>query len=205
MPIQTGMTRPRARIRIVDFIVTMVAMGLIMAPVTSSSFAADPQLVQPMSVTQEVVNTVGASRPVTGNFDVDRNGVSTGSITWDAWATANGGFKLTVNSDRSPAMSDTSSGISIADYSTALSTWGIGAGERRFGFSAQGKQALAAYDDGRKWRGFSGSNPIEVARRRAGAVAQTRTEVLLRTEMKSALPAGSKPEANVIGTVTENL
>ncbi len=200
------MVHPRPRIRAADVLVVAVSMALCLAPLGIHAMAAPSStLDQPLSATQEVAASVGIGRPVTGSFTPSSSGMSTGQVTWDAWATSNGGFKLTVHTNREPAMQSSSGAVTVDDQGATPSAWSVPAGQRRFGFSVRGEHALAAYQGGNRWRGFQGARPIEASRRRGGAAAQTRTTIRLRSEMRSALPSGTRVSAHVVGTVTENL
>lgn len=198
------MVRPfRICSRALDLVVVLCALALMSVPFWPSSNAATSSV--PVTVDQEVRNTAMISRPVNGSFKADLDGKSNGKIDWVVYSSADEGFKLVVSSDRRPAMRDTKSSTSIADYGSSPKAWSVGSSDRRFGFSAQGDQALDAYGGGSKWRGFTGTRSIEIARRRKGPVALTTTSVMLASEMRRPLPSNAKPHATVVATVMQNL
>lgn len=201
------MARRRLRARSLDAVILTVAIACLSTPFMAGSTAAphDPLLETGMTIDQRVRQSGLISYPLNAAFDVGRSGKSTGKIDWDVYSSSAQGFKLSISADGTPAMRDDAAGASIADYGASPSAWSVGAGDRRFGFSATGTEVLNGYDGGTKWRGFVGRRSIEVARRTGGAAAATRTTVKLAAEMNSALPAKAKPKAWIVATAMTNL
>lgn len=198
------MARSRMRIRALDVAVTLVAACLCVTPFIPGSQAGSLYETG-LSVDQEVKQTALISKPLSGRFDLKRSGRTSGEVNWDVYSSAGDGFKLVVSADGTPAMRDSVAGSYISDYSSALNTWSVLSGERRFGFSASGAKALGVYEQGKKFRGFAGGAAIEISRRREGPVAVTRTTLVLRSEFDSPLPSSARPRASITGTAMLNM
>lgn len=191
------------RRRVPDALVTIVAVALCAAPFVATTQASLVDV--PIVVDQKVRESAVVSKPLQGNFDSDRSGKSVGKLDWEVYTSAGEGFKLTVATDKEPAFRDSGSTAKVDDYSSTPVPWSVGAGERKFGFSAEGDRALGVYDQGTKWRGFNGTRGIEVARRRTGPARMTRTTIWLTSEMRNPLPSDANPEAFVTATASVNL
>lgn len=198
------MPRPWPRRRFLDLAVTIVAVGLCAAPfvpIGSASFVETP-----VTVDQRVKQMSLISMPQDGSFTPKRAGRAHGSVGWDVYTSDTRGFKLVVSAPRSPAMRETSSGTSIADFGDPRG-WAVGRKGRAFGFSALGTQALSGYSSGKIWRGFKGERAIEIARRRQGATPTTRTTLKLTSEMgdDAGFPSSARLSASVTATVLVNV
>lgn len=199
----------RTRRRALDVFVVLVAACLIAWPLLPSSTAATVGSAlreDGVTVDEKVKQSALISQPLNGEFSLSRTGKTVGHVDWDVYTSANEGFKLSVSTDGTPAMRDSAAGSVVGDYRDDPAAWSVGAGDRRFGFSSEGDQALPSiYGQGTKWRGFSGRKPIEVARRRTGPVAVTRTKVWLASEMRSPLPSTARPKTWIIATAMMNI
>lgn len=195
----------RLRARLLDLAVATVCVACIAAPALPMVGAAEdePVLETGGNVDQRVLETAAISNPLNGSFEAGGSGIREGSIAWDIYSTAPRGMKLVIASDRTPAMRDAANGVDIADFGATPGAWSVAAKERRFGFSASGSLALQRFGAGQKWRGFSGAEGLEVARRTI-ATPRTRTTVRLRAQFKSALASNSRPTANVTATAVPN-
>lgn len=187
-----------------DIAVTLVAMCLCASPFIPRSHAGNLSETG-VKVDQKVKQTALITKPLSGRFDYSRSGVSTGQVSWDVYSSAGEGFKLVVSTDGTPAMRDSAAGSVINDFSTSLSGWSVGGGDRRFGFSSTGDAAISSYESGTRYRGFQGAQGLEIARRRKGPIAVTRTTLKLRGEFTNPLPSNARPKVLVIGTAMLNL
>lgn len=199
----------RLRSRMFDVVVAAVCFGCIAAPFVASAFAEKRPLVETSAnVDQKVLQSAMISNPLNGSFRVDGSGRADGQVDWDVYTSADEGFKLSVATDRTPAMRDGNSGVDVDDYAAGKETpisWDVGSGEREFGFSAMGAYATSGYSSGSKWRGFTGEQGVEIARRTEGPVALSRTTLRLRAEFGDALPSGARPTVNITGTAVIHL
>jgi hypothetical protein len=195
------------RPRLLDLAVVTVSLACICAPLMPVVHAAgsDDAVVESGGhVDQRVLQAGIISNPLNGTFEAGRSGTVDGSIQWDTYTSSPDGLKLVVSSDRNPAMRDSQNGVDVPDYDATPSAWSVGGSDRRFGFTAMGGITLNRFDDGKKWRGFDGKRPIEVARRGA-AMGQTRTTIKLRGEFESPLASDARPTANIRATAVLNL
>jgi hypothetical protein len=203
------MKRIRTRRRTIDTLVVLASLCLMAWPfLTPTQAAVVGGLIQEtqVGVDQSVKQSALISQPLNGDFDMKWSGKSVGKVDWDVYTSANEGFKLSVSSDGTPAMRDKNGSSTVNDYQTKPSSWSVGSGDRRFGFSSEGPQALEnIYDQGKKWRGFTGKVPIEVARRRTGPVSVTRTTVWFAAEMRAPLPSSARPRSWVVATAMMNI
>lgn len=199
------MSQRRFRLRLLDLAVTSVCVMCVAVPFIASSQAENRAQVEVGGdVDQRVAESGMISNPIAGTFAAGGTGIVDGSIQWDVFTTSTSGMKLTVSSDRTPALRDTQNGIDIADYDADPKPWDVSGSARRFGFTVQGDMALARFGGGDKWRGFAGSDSIEVARRKSPLPA-TRTIVRLRGDFGSSLPSNARPTANILATAVVNL
>lgn len=198
------MSPRRTRLRLLDLVVTFVCMACIAAPFVAMSQAEErPQAELGGDVDQTVGQSGMLSYPIAGTFQAGGSGTVDGSIQWDLFSTATDGMKLTVSSDRTPALRDAQNGIDIADYASEPQPWSVAGSARRFGFTVQGDLSLSRFS-GDKWRGFDGGTSVEAGRKRA-PIPQTRTMVKLRGEFGAALPSDARPTANIYATAVVNL
>jgi hypothetical protein len=198
----------KLRARGMDTALVATALVLIATPLLPVGNAAPPVLERGITVDQRVKPTAMISMPIDGDFQISRSGKSTGSVKWDIYTTARQGYKLAVNSVATPALWDDSSNKeTVGDYDAEPKAWAVGAGDRRFGFSATGTRVLSEYDASgdKRWRGFNGKRPIEVARYRGGALPVSRTTVWLASEMRNPLPASARMNGLLVATAMVNL
>jgi hypothetical protein len=191
------------RSRLLDLAVATVCVACVAAPALPFVHAQDSVVESGGSVDQRVLEGGVISNPLNGSFESGGAGIRDGSIQWDVYTTAARGMKLVVSSDRTPAMRDAANGVDVADYGSTPSSWSVSGSDRRFGMSAVGPMALSAFEDGRKWRGFSGRSGIEVARRGA-PTGRTRTTLRLRAQFASSLGSNARPTATVYATAVPN-
>lgn len=195
----------RFRSRLLDFAVATICVACVCAPLLPIVNAASPSVVESGgTINQKVMQGGVISNPLNGKFERGVAGTLDGSVQWDLYSTAKDGMKLSLSSDRTPAMRDAKNGVDVADYGAAPSGWSVSGSNNRFGMTAVGGLVLGRFADGGKWRGFDGSKPVEIARRGA-PIPQTRTTVKLRAELGSALASDARPTANVRATAVLNL
>ncbi|MCW2972898.1 MAG: hypothetical protein JWN72_1171 [Thermoleophilia bacterium] len=198
------MSPRRFRLRLLDLVVTFACMACVAVPFVAISHAEErPQVEIGGDVDQSVASSGMLSYPIAATFQAGGSGTVNGSVQWDLFTTSTDGMKLTVSSDRTPAMRDAQNGIDIGDYGAEPKAWSVDGSARRFGFTVQGDIALGRFA-GDKWRGFEGGTSVEVGRKKS-PLAQTRTTVKLRGEFSSALPSDAKPTANIYATAVVNL
>lgn len=198
-------TRSRAG-RAADLVVAVAAVMLIASPMIMQAGADDAIITSPMTVGQVVNAAAVISPPAKGSFDAKGDGSSTGQVSWDVFSTDDDGFRMTVSTDADlPALRDRTTGIQIPDLDDDPGAWSVGAGQRRFGFSAMGDTAISSYDDGTKWRGFDGRTGILIARHGSGAAPMSTVTLKLKSEMNRPLPASADPKAYIVSTVTVNI
>lgn len=199
------MSPRRLRSRTLDLAVASVCVALLAAPFVASSAAIESSINENTADVDLSIPQIGIiSLPQAGSFGAGRSGVADGSISWDMYSTASAGMKLAVSAGRAPALRDGKNSVDIADFGATPAAWSVAAGDRRFGFSAVGDIALSRYDGGAKWRGFDGTNGVEVARR-GGVLGRTTTTVKLRGEYSAALADDATPSADVAATAVINL
>lgn len=186
-----------------DVVVVLVAAALCCAPFVSNVSAGSLTDI-PLTVDQSVKEITMISKP-DGSFNVDNSGRSTGKIAWDVYTSFGQGFQLSVRTDAIPALRDANGKATISDYTSTLSPWSVSNGDRKFGFTVKGKQALSIYDSGSMFRGFEGTKPIQISRRRGGPIGNTETDLMITSEFDEPLPSGSSPRLYIAGTVTVNL
>lgn len=197
------------RSRLLDLAVATVCVACVAAPLLPVVNAADsgppPAVVESgSSVDQRVLESGIISNPLNGSFESGTRGQVDGQLQWDLYSTAVGGMKLLVSTDRDPAMRDSKNGVDIGDYGSSYTSWNVSDSDRRFGVSARGDITLSRWDDGRKFRGLSGTRPIEVARRGA-PVGRERTTLRMRAEFGRALDSDARPTVNIFMTAVPNL
>lgn len=198
------MSPRRFRLRLLDLAVTFVCLACIAVPFVALSQAEErPQVELGGNVDQAVGQSGMLSYPIAGVFQAGGSGTVNGSVQWDLFSTSTDGMKLTVSSDRIPALRDAQNGIDIADYGADPKAWSVDGTARRFGFTVQGDLTLGRFS-GDKWRGFNGGTSVEIGRKRA-PIPQTRTTVKLRGEFGAALPSDARPTANIYATAVVNL
>lgn len=202
------MSPRRLRSRLLDLAVATVCVACVGAPLLPVVNAADgPEnsvVESSGTVDQRVLEGGIISNPLNGSFQPGGRGTVDGSFSWDLYSTNRDGMKLTVSTDRSPAMRDANGNVDIPDYAAAPSAWRVSGSDRRFGFSVSGGLALSRFEDGARWRGFDGRRAVEIARR-SGPVPRTRTTVKLRAEFAAPLASGARPTATVYATAVPNL
>jgi hypothetical protein len=122
------------------------------------------------SVTVSVIVTesISLSSPsdITLTPNIVEAGSSTGSVTWNVQTNNSDGWKLELNANSFPALTD-GRGHSFADYtemmSSAPETWSVDSSDSEFGFSVGGSYAEAKYSNGTLYEGFKGNSKILVA------------------------------------------
>ncbi|MCW2949125.1 MAG: hypothetical protein JWN41_138 [Thermoleophilia bacterium] len=199
------MSPRRIRIRVLDTVVALICVACFVVPFAALSQAAErPQAETGGDVDQRVAESGMISNPFGGTFGNGTNGTVNGLIQWDMFTTSSQGLKLTVSTNRSPALHDVANGIDIPDYGDEPSAWAVDGTARRFGFTADGDISLGRFGAGAKWRGFDGGKSIEVGRKKS-TMPLTRTTVRLRAEYGTALPDSARPTADILGTAVVNL
>lgn len=115
-------------------------------------------------------------------------GASEGTVTWTVATDAVLGYSLTVQASGAPAMTQNS--YNIPDYpATTPETWSVASTSAAFGFSTQGPSTPTATwgtpaSGAGKYRGFSGTSPIEIANRVLPTAGEN-TTVYFRAEVGS--------------------
>lgn len=202
------MSPRRLRTRLLDLAVATVCVACVGAPllpIVNAANGPEPSVVESGGTVDQKVLAGGIiSNPLHGSFEGGGSGTVDGSISWDVYSTSRDGMKLTIASDRSPAMRDANAGVDIADFSATPSAWSVAGSDRRFGFSVTGSLALDRFGNGSKWRGFDGSRAVEIGRRGA-PIPRTRTTVKLRAQFAAPLATGARPTATVYATAVPNL
>lgn len=139
-------------------IVLIAVMGAALIPAFSQTASAYVSISSPPDLNLAAI-------PGTG-------GASEGTVVWTVATDAVLGYTLTIQASGTPAM--TSGANSIADYAEAVpgtpETWTVAASAAAFGFSAQGASTPTGTwgtpaSGAGKYRGFTGSSPIEIANR----------------------------------------
>lgn len=196
------------RSRLLDLTVATICVACVGAPllpIVNAASGPEPSVIETgATVDQKVLEGGIISSPLDGSFQDGGAGTVDGSFSWDVYSTNRDGMKLSVSTDRTPAMRDSNSGVDIADFTATPSAWSVTGSDRRFGFSATGGLTLNRFENGAKWRGFDGRKAIEVARRGA-PIPRTRTTVKLRAQFGASLAAGARPTATVYATAVPNL
>lgn len=190
------------RRRLLDAAVTLVAVALCTAPFVGQGLASVSDT--PIAVDQVVLENVLISQPLNGAFALRGSGRSTGGVEWDVYTSSERGYKLVVATSSRPALFDAKRGAGVPDLGGKLQRWTDSSARRRFGFTARGAHAMTPFGSGTRWRGFDGARGLEVARHTA-ASSSTRTSVQVSAELRSPLPAGTRPTAHVFATAVGNL
>lgn len=173
------------------FLFTVAAVALLPA-FSQPAAAASVSISSPADLTMAAI-------PGTG-------GVSEGTIDWTVTTDAVLGYTLTVQATSTPAM--TQPGYSIPDYPASTpETWSVAAANAAFGFSAQGPSTPTSSwgtpgSGSGKYRGFSGSSPIEIANRVLPTAGES-TTVYFKAEVGSSrLQASGTYTAVIVATAT---
>ncbi|MDZ7612137.1 MAG: hypothetical protein U5L10_05215 [Candidatus Moranbacteria bacterium] len=119
-----------------------------------------------VTVTVSGVISISSPADVSLSPDIPGTGSADGSATWKVETNNSSGWKLEVNADASPAMTD-GSGNSFADYTESTAgvpeNWSVDSADSEFGFSASGDYAESEYSSGSNYEGFEGTSKIQVA------------------------------------------
>jgi hypothetical protein len=200
------MARLRLRRRAADLAVTLVAVALCAAPLLPQVWADSATMVQrQIAVNEQVAASSTISEPWGGSFAASPSGKSVGAISWSVFTTNPAGYKLVLSTTSVPAMHDRNSSNVINDQPASPAPWSVAAGDRRFGFSAVGPDALHVFSGGSDWRGFEGVHGIEASHNRDGAAGMSTTTVRVASEMRSPLESNAKLHAWILATATVNI
>ncbi|MBZ9572970.1 hypothetical protein KJA17_02215 [Patescibacteria group bacterium] len=130
-----------------------------------------------LNVTEEVSITPPAAITMSPNITASQNSsIGTGD-SWNVKTNSQLGYTLTLKDDGTPALQDTTTTESFADYATSSpTTWSVPSGQYQFGFSVLGNDVVTTTwgtgsDCGSggtpsatlKYSGFKGTTEITVA------------------------------------------
>ena len=123
-----------------------------------------------------------------GNFD--RGTDTSGTADWAVATNDTAGYKLEIATSSTPSLRhDTSPTIYYfddynMDTTSVPTSWSVGASDAEFGFSVTGNDAGSEYSSGTKFRGTTGTVPIQIATS-SSETSSTTTTVILRAEVGS--------------------
>ena len=173
-------------------------------------------------VTQSVTSGISISSP----SDINLTALSTtqnsavGSATWTVTTNNQAGYTLDVEASTDPALQDSGTSESFADYSEAVAgtpeTWSVSSAYE-FGFSARGSDVstgtwgtdadcIAGADipsTTLKWRGFDGTTDIEIASASSETgTSGTASTLCVATEQDSVFAPSGTYTATITATAT---
>ncbi len=163
----------------------------------------------PVTVSVTVDDYISLSNPgdVTLANIAGTGGASENSATWTVATNNDLGYKLEVSASGSPALTKGADSFAdLADGGTPI-PWSVAPADSAFGFSAEGAATSTALwgtpsSGSGKYRGFTGSTPIEVANN-GNETAGEDTTVYFKAEVgASHLQASGLYTANVTVTAT---
>lgn len=173
-------------------------------------------------VTQSVTSGISISSP----SDINLTALSTtqnsavGSATWTVTTNNQAGYTLDVEASTDPALQDSGTSESFADYSEAVAgtpeTWSVSSAYE-FGFSARGSDVptgtwgtdtdcIAGSDvpsAALNWRGFDGTTDIEIASASSETgTSGTASTLCVATEQDSVFAPSGTYTATITATAT---
>jgi hypothetical protein len=169
-----------------NILTTCIKGGAVAALALMLAFPfAEPTMLLAQSVNDDVVvtQTVTSGISITSPSDINLTALSTtqnsavGSATWNVKTNNQAGYTLDLHASAAPALVDATTTEAFTDYSSATpETWSVSSAYE-FGFSGYGDHVpdvtwgddtdcIATADvpsAGLNWRGFDGTNDIEIA------------------------------------------
>lgn len=194
---------------------TLMLVFPFIEPAVLRAQSADDSIV----VTQSVTSGISITSP----SDINLTALSTtknsavGSATWTVTTNNQAGYTLNVEASSAPALVDSGTSESFADYSSATpETWSVSSAYE-FGFSGYGDHVpdvtwgddtdcIAGADvpsAGLNWRGFDGTTDIEIA----SATSETGTSgtastLCVATEQNGVFAPSGTYQATITATAT---
>ena len=170
-----------------------------------------------VQVNQSVTSGITISSPADITLtalSVTQDG-AVGSATWTVITNNQAGYTLTVQADAAPALVDSGTSESFADYtSSGKETWSVSSAYE-FGWSAYGDDVDGHGDDsdciagadvpsaGLLWEGFNGVTPIQMASSTSEtAMAGTASTICVATEQDTVFAPSGTYVATITATAT---